>query len=113
MRLAFQVDQLFFQAPGGIGTYIRNLVPALVARDPSLELTLFHARVGSPEVPERWMRDHWVEEIPGTIRSLYPRWNLLGRPALPSSLAAADVVHATNHAAVPPAAREQRLVVTV
>ena len=113
MRLAVQVDQLFFQAPGGIGTYIRNLVPALVAREPSLELTLFHARVGPPEVPERWMRDHWVEEIPGSIRSLYPRWNLFGRPALPASLATADVVHATNHAAVPPAAREQRLVVTI
>jgi glycosyltransferase involved in cell wall biosynthesis len=113
MRVALQVDQLFFQAPGGIGTYIRNLAPALVERDPALELALFHARFTTPEAPERWMRDHWVEELPASIRSLYPRWNLLGRPALPASLAAADIVHATNHAAVPPAANGQRLVVTV
>jgi glycosyltransferase involved in cell wall biosynthesis len=113
MRIALQVDQLFFQAPGGVGTYIRNLVPAMASRDPSLELSLFHARFASPEAPERWMRDHWVEELPATIRTLYPRWNLFARPALPASLRAADVLHATNHVAIPPAAEGQRLVVTV
>jgi len=113
MRVAFQVDQLFFQAPGGIGTYIRNLAPALAARDASLELALFHARFPGPVAPERWLRDHWVEELPASIRALYPRWNVLSRPPLPASLASADVVHATNHAAVPPAGRDQRLVVTV
>ena len=113
MRVVVQVDQLFFQAPGGIGTYIRNLVPALASRDPSLELTLFHARFSSPEAPERWMRGHWVEELPESIRTLYPRWNLLGRPALPASLRSADVLHATNHVAIPPAGDAQRLVVTV
>ena len=113
MRIALHVDQLFFPAPGGIGTYIRNLVPALAARDPSIELALFHSRFATPEVPERWMRDHWVEELPSSIRSLYPRWDLLGRPPLPASLRAADLVHATNHAAVPPAGEGQRLVVTI
>jgi glycosyltransferase involved in cell wall biosynthesis len=113
MRVALQVDQLFFQAPGGIGTYIRNLVPAMAARDPSLRLSLFHARFDSPEPPERWLRDHWVEELPASIRSLYPRWNLLGRPALPATLGAAEILHATNHAAVPPAGDGQWLVVTV
>ena len=113
MRVALQVDQLFFQAPGGIGTYIRNLVPAMAARDPSLELSLFHARFASPERPERWMRSHWVEELPDSIRTLYPRWNVLARPALPASLRSADVLHATNHAAIPPAGDGQRLVVTV
>jgi glycosyltransferase involved in cell wall biosynthesis len=113
MRVAVQVDQLFFQAPGGIGTYIRNLVPAMAARDPSLDLTLFHARFAPPERPERWMREHWVEELPGSIRALYPRWNLLARPALPASLRAAEVLHATSHAAVPPAGDGQALVVTV
>jgi glycosyltransferase involved in cell wall biosynthesis len=113
MKVAVHVDQLFFQAPGGIGTYIRNLVPAIVARDPSVQPTLFHARFGATEVPERWMRGHRLEELPGTIRSLYPRWDLLGRPALPASIRAADIVHATNHAAVPPAGDGQRLVVTV
>ena len=113
MRVALHVDQLFFPAPGGIGTYIRNLVPALAARDPSLRLSLFHARFDQAERPERWLRDHWVEELPASIRSLYPRWSLLGRPALPATLRAAEVLHATNHAAIPPAADGQRLVVTV
>lgn len=113
MRVAFQVDQLFFQAPGGIGTYIRNLAPAMAARDPSLQLALFHARFASPEAPERWMRDHWVEELPDSIKTLYPRWDLLGRPALPASLRSAEILHATNHVAVPPAGDGQRLVVTV
>lgn len=113
MKVALHVDQLFFAAPGGIGTYIRNLAPALVRQDPSLELVLFHARFATPELPERWMRDHRLEELPDAIRTLYPRWDLLGRPALPASLRDADVVHATNPAAVPPAAEDRRLVVTV
>jgi glycosyltransferase involved in cell wall biosynthesis len=82
-------------------------------RDPSLELSLFHARFETPEVPERWMRDHWVEELPGTIRSLYPRWDLFARPALPASVGTCEILHATNHASVPPAGDGQRLVVTV
>jgi glycosyltransferase involved in cell wall biosynthesis len=112
--VAFQVDQLFFDAPGGIGTYVRNLAPALARVDPSLELKLFHARFPAAErPPERWVRDFWVQELDGTIRSLYPRWDLFGRPALPPALRATDVVHGTNHAAVPPAGSGQRLVVTV
>ncbi|MGZ8604214.1 MAG: glycosyltransferase family 4 protein [Actinomycetota bacterium] len=113
MRVAFQTDQLFFQAPGGIGTYVRNLAPSMAARDPSLQLALFHARFAGGRSPERWMREHWVEELPQSIRSLYPRWNLLGRPPLPPSLREADVLHATSHAAVPPAGDGQPLVVTV
>jgi glycosyltransferase involved in cell wall biosynthesis len=111
--VALQVDQLFFSTPGGIGTYIRNLVPAMAARDPALRLSLFHARFASSEAPERWLRDHWVEELPGSIRALYPRWDLLARPPLPATLRAAEILHATNHAAVPPAGDGQGLVVTV
>ena len=112
--VAFHVDQLWFSAPGGIGTYVRNLVPALARRDPSLELKLFHARFGpdAPQ-PERWIRDFWMEELDGSIRSLYPRWNVLGRPPLPPSLRSADIVHASNHAAIPPAGPGQKLVVTI
>lgn len=112
--VAVQVDQLWFKAPGGIGTYIRNLVPAMARCDPTLELKLFHARFG-PDAPppERWIRGFWMQELDASIRSLYPRWDLLGRPPLPESLRSADIVHATNHAAIPPAAPGQRLVVTV
>jgi glycosyltransferase involved in cell wall biosynthesis len=113
VKVAVHVDQLFSAVPGGIGTYIRNLVPSMATHDPSLELVLFHSRFASPEPPERWMREFWVEELPASARSLYPRWTAVARPTLPPSLAAADVVHAPNPAAIPAVADGQRLVVTV
>jgi glycosyltransferase involved in cell wall biosynthesis len=111
--VAFCVDQLFFSVPGGIGTYVRELAPALLRADPAVELRLFHASFGGAEPAEAWARELPREEIPATIRTLYPRWDLLGRPPLPGRLGSTDVVHATNHAAVPPARPGQRLVVTV
>ncbi len=106
MRVAFHTDQLWFSAPGGIGSYVRELVPALASLHDAPELTTF--QVGSAGDP----RDADVI-VPGSIRSLYPRWDLTGRPGLPHALATCDVVHATNHAAVPPKAAWQGLVVTV
>jgi hypothetical protein len=41
--VAFHVDQLFSPAPGGVGTYVRNLLPALVRQDPSVTVVPFHA----------------------------------------------------------------------
>jgi glycosyltransferase involved in cell wall biosynthesis len=111
--VAVHVDQLWFQTPGGIGTYVRHLVPALVRCDPSLDVKLFHCRFPSGEPPERWIREFWVEELPASIKTLYPRWALTGRPPLPPGLQSADVVHATNPAGIPPAEGRQRLVVTV
>jgi glycosyltransferase involved in cell wall biosynthesis len=113
VKVALQVDQLFFDAPGGIGTYVRHLAPALARCDPALELTLFHATFPRTDPPEPWLATHRVQEVPGSIRSLYPRWNVLGRPGLPGALAESDVVHATNHVAIPPAPRGASLVVTV
>jgi glycosyltransferase involved in cell wall biosynthesis len=111
--VAFHVDQLFFSVPGGIGTYVRELPPALARQDPALTLLPFHARFSAaPTAAPETLAGRDVE-IAGTIRSLYPRWDLFGRPPLPAALRGADVVHATNHAAVPPAAEGQRLVVTV
>ncbi|HEY1332030.1 MAG TPA: glycosyltransferase family 1 protein [Actinomycetota bacterium] len=110
--LAFHVDQCLYPVPGGIGSYVRRLVPALVEQDPSMQVALFHARI--PEArPERWMRDYWIEELPGSIRQLYPRWALLQRPALPASLGGLDLLHAPSPSAVPPPGPRQRLVVTV
>jgi glycosyltransferase involved in cell wall biosynthesis len=113
VRVAAHVDQLFFNVPGGVGTYIRNLVPALAGRDPSLEVTLFHARFASPRPSEPWMDRFAEAELPGSIRNLYPRWNLTARPALPAAIRSADLVHAMSASAVPPTAHGQRLVVTV
>jgi glycosyltransferase involved in cell wall biosynthesis len=114
VKVAFHIDQLWFSAPGGIGTYIRELAPALLAEDPTLEMLPFRSRfaAGGPAAS-------WLERMPPVIvvdrpiRVLYPRWALTGRPGLPAELRPAEVVHSTNHAAVPPRRRGQRLVVTV
>ncbi|HYU58641.1 MAG TPA: glycosyltransferase family 1 protein [Actinomycetota bacterium] len=110
--VAWGVDQVFAAVPGGIGTYVRELVPALAAQDPSLRITLFHARVDDAR-PEPWMADFRTETLSGTIQRLYPSWNLAGRPALPPSLASHDVVHVPSCVAVPPTGPGRRLVVTV
>ena len=110
--VAFLIDQLFSPSPGGMGTYVRQLVPALTRADPSVEITLFHARFDGPE-PEAWTREYRVEEIPSSIRRLYPSWAAARRPPLPPSLASLDIVHSPSPAAVPPADPGQRLVVTI
>jgi len=50
------------------------------------------------------------EVITGSIRSVYPRWDLTRHPRLPFPC---EVVHATNHSAIPPAAKGTALVATV
>jgi glycosyltransferase involved in cell wall biosynthesis len=117
VRVAFHVDQLWFRAPGGIGTYVSELLEALPASDASLELVRFRSRWrgrfpggGSPLTTDG--RYPGVE-VPRSIRTLYPSWDVLGRPALPASMDDVAIVHATNHAGVPPVHGDQRLVVTV
>jgi glycosyltransferase involved in cell wall biosynthesis len=112
--VAFHVDQLWFSAPGGIGTYVRELVPALQRADPDLEVVAFRARFLSDQTV-RWtvpMKDPAVV-LRGSIRTLYPLWNLFGRPPLPAALSRCDLVHAPNPAAIPPASARQQVVVTV
>ena len=68
--VAFLVDQLFAAAPGGMGTYIRQLVPALSRTEPSLDIALFHIAAPYPGTPfffevvrNNWFRDdvRWEE----------------------------------------------------
>lgn len=108
MRVAFHTDQLWFSAPGGIGTYVQELLRAIPRLGDAPDLVRFQVSGRPPGFP-----DPPDVEVPGSIRSLYPRWALTGRPALPAELASCGVLHATNHAAVPPAASGQALVVTV
>src|SRR5437660_5041590 len=110
--LAFLVDQIFSPAPGGMGAYIRNLVPALSRAEPSLEITLFHARFDK-ETAEPWTSEYRGEEVGVPIGRLYPSWELARRPSLPPALADQDLLHAPVHAAIPPSGPGQRLVVTV
>lgn len=109
VKVAVHVDQLWFAASGGIGTYVRELLRELPAAGADLTAFWTAERAGTP-------RDRVTPapvEIPGTIRRLYPSWDLLARPGLPVAFAGADVIHATNHAAIPPARRGQGLVATV
>lgn len=110
--LAFLVDQLFFQAPGGMGTYVRELIPALSRAEPSLEISLFHSRF-EDRSSEEWMERYQRVDLRSSIRRLYPSWALARRPSLPAEIAAHDLVHSPVPAAVPPAGPNQRLVVTV
>ena len=86
MKVAFHVDQLWFKAPGGIGTYVREMLEALPAADPALELTPFHSkwrRGGPSEAPLTTDGRYPGVELPWSIRTLYPgcergphrRWN--------------------------------------
>jgi len=109
--VAIQVDQLFYRVPGGIGTYVRRLLPALRAASPELDLSVFHSRFARA-VPEE-LEDLRGVQLERGIRSLYPMWNWSGRPPLPSPLDRPDVIHAPSPVAVPPVREGQRLVVTV
>jgi glycosyltransferase involved in cell wall biosynthesis len=112
VRVGFHVDQLWFEAPGGIGTYVWELLSALSAGAPAVEFVTFRARWERP--PSRaWTLSSPPVESRRSIRWLYPAWDLLGWPPLPPALSSCDVIHATNHAAVPPARAGQKLVVTV
>jgi glycosyltransferase involved in cell wall biosynthesis len=113
VKVAFQIDQLWFSAPGGIGTYVRELVPALEAEDPSMALTRFHCRFEEPGPEDAWLGGRPTLEVPGPIRSLYPRWDLLGKPKLPPSFDGFEILHVTNPAGIAPAPEGCALVVTV
>jgi glycosyltransferase involved in cell wall biosynthesis len=109
--VAFLADQLFYRVPGGIGAYVRELLPAMLAADPSIDITAFHARFDRPGPSE--LGPFNPVELDRGIRTLYPGWSLAGRPPLPRRLADLDLVHAPSPAAVPPPGRRQALVVTV
>jgi glycosyltransferase involved in cell wall biosynthesis len=112
VKVAFHADQVWFRAPGGIGTYVSQLAPALTVAEPSLELVPFRATFRVDRAVA-WFVSLDGVVLPWGIRALYPSWDLLGRPALPASLADAAIVHATNPAAIPPVRDGQRLVATV
>src|SRR2546421_2761997 len=111
--LAFLIDQLHAPAPGGMGTYVRMLIPAMAEAAPSLEIRLFHSRLTAGEPAESPLPGFTTEVLEHDIRRLYPSWALFGRPPLPGTLSGARIVHSPVPAAVPPAGPGQRLVVTV
>ncbi|MEA2521493.1 MAG: hypothetical protein QOI81_1139 [Actinomycetota bacterium] len=109
VNVGFHVDQAWFSAPGGIGTYVSELAPALAAA--GTDVTLFRSTWVDPA--PSWMQGFSTVVVPGSIKTLYPAWDVVGRPPLPLELSSCGVIHATNHAAVPPVREGQALVVTV
>jgi glycosyltransferase involved in cell wall biosynthesis len=109
--VALHADQLFYRVPGGIGTYVRELLPALREADPGLGVTLFHSRFDTEPPPEA--DNYHRVELGRSFRALYPSWNAVGRPPLPPTVSGMDVLHAPSSVAVPPPGPGQRLVVTV
>ena len=83
MKVAFHADQPWFTTPGGIGTYVEQLAPALTASDPSLELVPFRSTFPIDRAVA-WFVPLGGVILPWGIRTLYPSWDLLGRPALPA-----------------------------
>ncbi len=92
MRAAIFADQLFYRQPGGIGTYLRHLVPGL-ADSPEIDsLALAHH---GPEGSRAFRGLTKVEEVrlPGRRDLTGLSWHLLGKPCLEKSLGRLDVVH--------------------
>jgi glycosyltransferase involved in cell wall biosynthesis len=111
VRVAVHVDQLWFAAPGGIGTYVSHLANELPAASRDDEVIPFSASwAGRPTpagVPVA------TRSVGMPIRALYPMWAWSRRPCLPQRFGDLDVIHATNPAAIAPARPGQALVVTI
>ncbi len=111
MRVAFHVDQLWFAAPGGIGTYVSRLATELPAGTADDELVPFSASWAGRPTPDGVPTA--TQSVGMPIRALYPMWAWSRRPCLPARFGDLDVIHATNPAAIPPARAGQALVVTI
>jgi glycosyltransferase involved in cell wall biosynthesis len=114
VKIALQIDQLGFRAPGGIGTYVTRLMETIPAVDPTAEIVPFHGPFDvDPATAPLTASRRWGVELRMPVRILYPAWSYAGWPPLPDSLRGCGVVHVTNPAGVAPARRGQALVVTV
>ncbi|MDP9073436.1 MAG: glycosyltransferase family 4 protein [Actinomycetota bacterium] len=121
MRVALNVEQLLYRAPGGIGRYTSKLLTLLPTLSPNDSLVPFTARHRPAEIEQAY-RD--LDLGPATTRPvclalprplLYEGWNLAGMPKLAwlsRSLAGVDLIHAPS-LAVPPRPASARLVVTI
>jgi glycosyltransferase involved in cell wall biosynthesis len=111
VRVAFHVDQLWFAAPGGIGTYVSHLARDLPLTAPDDELVPYSASWAGRTTPDGVPAETRSVGMP--IRALYPMWAWSRRPCLPQRFGTLDVIHATNPAAIAPARTGQALVVTI
>ena len=122
VRVAVNVEQLLYRAPGGVGRYTAKLVtllPRLFPDDTVIGFTARHRDTEISEVAKQLGPDQMggsarVVRLPLPRPVLYDSWHLTGLPKLgwmSSDLRGIDVVHAPS-VAVPPRNRA-RLVVTI
>ncbi len=95
MRIALFADQLFYEQPGGIGTYLRHLVPGVASRLEGGTLLLAHH---GPPGARAFPGLAGVEEVRlGGRRDLVGlAWHTAGRPRLERFLGELDLVHAPS-----------------
>ncbi len=121
MRVALNVEQLLYRAPGGIGRYTAKLLTLLPGLAPDDTIIAFTARHSAGDVARALGRfgvtrsDGFAPvRLPVPRPLLYQAWNLFAIPSLDRlspALAGVDLIHAPS-VAVPPR-RPGRLVVTV
>jgi glycosyltransferase involved in cell wall biosynthesis len=95
MRAAIFADQLFYKQPGGIGTYLRRIVPELAERLDEGSLVLAHH---GPEDKLLFPGLEKVEEVrlPQRRDVLGMSWHTLGFPPLERYLGEFDLAHAPS-----------------
>ncbi|MDI6874278.1 glycosyltransferase family 4 protein [Candidatus Solincola sp.] len=92
MRVALFADQLFYRQPGGIGTYIRNLVPGLAKGLSGVELLLpYHGPPDADPFPS--VEGVVMRRLPGRRDATGILWHTVGRPFLERYLGHLDLVH--------------------
>lgn len=92
VRAAIFVDQLFYRQPGGIGTYLRHLVPGLAGAADMDSLVLFHhGSEGARAFPGL----DGAEELrlPGRRDVTGVSWHVLDRPCLEKLVGQIDLAH--------------------
>lgn len=92
ISVALTVEQLWQRVPGGSGSYIRELVAELAAREDVVVRGLAARHEGDAGLPVP------VDTSPLPRQALYPAWNRLRRPLAESSTGDVDVVHASTWA---------------
>ena len=95
MRIAVFADQLYYRQPGGIGTYLRQLVPGIAAALPGDELVLLHHGPEGAQ-PFPGLPNVRARRLPGRRDVTGAMWHSLERPHLESYLGRLDLVHAPS-----------------
>jgi glycosyltransferase involved in cell wall biosynthesis len=95
MRIGIFTDQLLYRLPGGIGTYIRHLIPGMADRMEGGSLLLSHH---GPEDACLFPGQEGVEEIslPWRRDAMGLAWHTMGLPHIERYLGHLDLVHSPS-----------------